>query len=356
MGFALGLTPCQVGPGRVGVWVESGTGGGRIGVDSVSSRAGSGRGLGRVGDGWGRVGDGSDCNALLIGVTGVLHVDDMAGMRKLAHRLAVADDGSQWSTEILGVDEAYQVLEQCDAQTLKQEQKDMLEKKQAHASFHDQFKSKMIDFTALAVEGKGRGKGKGKKPVGLKGIYPLVMGQADAKHWIPEGASIWRGWGSKRWCGHMPPWRRIHTKDDDWGVYVAQIWVIMMLCYLVTYLCFLCYGVIDGVTMHCKCMAEFVSAEQEARMLRKQRMTRKRWRTGALPTSSVCEEVLAGIRCDKEVTGECITCDKKLCKIHTVRLFGISRCTRCWSQVLTGGIALAGRPDAWAQFAPDARD
>ena len=155
----------------------------------------------------------------------------------------------------------------------------------------------------------------------------------------------------------MPPWRRIHTKDDDWGVYVAQIWVIMMLCYLVTYLCFLCYGVIDGVTMHCKCMAEFVSAEQEARMLCKQRMTRKRWRSGTLqPISSVCEEVLAGIRCDKECTGECITCDKKLCKIHTVRLFGISRCTRCWSQVLTAGIALAGRPDAWEQFMPDARD
>ena len=111
VGVVLGSTPCQVGPGRVGIWVESGTGGGRIGVVSVSSRAGSGRGLGRVGDGWGRVGDGSDCNALLTGVTGVLHVDDMAGMRKFAHRLAVADDGSQWSTEILGVDEAYQVLE-----------------------------------------------------------------------------------------------------------------------------------------------------------------------------------------------------------------------------------------------------
>ena len=72
---------CRVGRGRVGVWVESGTGGGRIGLDSVSSRAGSGRGLGRREDGWGRVGDGSDCNALLTGVTGVLHVDDMAGMR-----------------------------------------------------------------------------------------------------------------------------------------------------------------------------------------------------------------------------------------------------------------------------------
>ena len=87
----------------------------------------------------------------------------------------------------------------------------------------------MIDLTALAVKGKGRGKGKGKKPVGLKGIYPLVMGQAEAKHWIPEGASIWRGWGSKRWCGHMPPRRRIHAKDEDWGEYEAQKRVIKML-------------------------------------------------------------------------------------------------------------------------------
>ena len=53
VGVALGLSPCQVWPGRVGVWVESGTGGGRIGVVSVSSRAGSGRGLGRVGYGSG---------------------------------------------------------------------------------------------------------------------------------------------------------------------------------------------------------------------------------------------------------------------------------------------------------------
>ena len=55
----MGPTPCQVGRGRVRVWVESGTGRGRVGVDSVSSRAGSSRGLGRVGDGsgsyWGRL-------------------------------------------------------------------------------------------------------------------------------------------------------------------------------------------------------------------------------------------------------------------------------------------------------------
>ena len=55
----MGPTPCQVGWGRVRVWVESGTGRGRVGVDSVSSRAGSSRGLGRVGDGsgsyWGRL-------------------------------------------------------------------------------------------------------------------------------------------------------------------------------------------------------------------------------------------------------------------------------------------------------------
>ena len=49
----MGSTPCQVGPGRVGVWVESGTGRGRIGVNSVSSRVGSARGPGRVGDGAG---------------------------------------------------------------------------------------------------------------------------------------------------------------------------------------------------------------------------------------------------------------------------------------------------------------
>ena len=55
VGVVVGSTPCQVGWGRVGVWVESGTGRGRVGVDSVSSRAGSSWGLGRVGTGRGRV-------------------------------------------------------------------------------------------------------------------------------------------------------------------------------------------------------------------------------------------------------------------------------------------------------------
>ena len=58
VGVVLGSTPCQVGWGRVGVWVELGTSRGRVGVDSVSSRPGSSRGLGGVGDGsgsyWGR--------------------------------------------------------------------------------------------------------------------------------------------------------------------------------------------------------------------------------------------------------------------------------------------------------------
>merc|ERR1712026_91041 len=52
-------TPCQVGWGWVGVWVESGTGRGRVGVDSVSSWVVSDRGPGRVRDGsgscWGRL-------------------------------------------------------------------------------------------------------------------------------------------------------------------------------------------------------------------------------------------------------------------------------------------------------------
>ena len=48
-------TSCRVGRGRVGVWVESGTGRGHVGVDSVSSQVGiwveSGSGRGRVGTG-----------------------------------------------------------------------------------------------------------------------------------------------------------------------------------------------------------------------------------------------------------------------------------------------------------------
>ena len=41
VGVALGLTPCQVGPGRVGVWVESGTGGdvsGTVQIAMLSSQ------------------------------------------------------------------------------------------------------------------------------------------------------------------------------------------------------------------------------------------------------------------------------------------------------------------------------
>ena len=60
-------------------------------------------------------------------------------------------------------------------------------------------------------------------------IWAIQVSSPDAKHWIPEGASIWRGWSSKRWCGHMPPRRRIHAKDDEWGENEAQKRVIKML-------------------------------------------------------------------------------------------------------------------------------
>ena len=52
----VGSAPSQVGWGRVRVWVESGTGRGRVGVDSVSSRAGSSRVWVESGTDRGRIG------------------------------------------------------------------------------------------------------------------------------------------------------------------------------------------------------------------------------------------------------------------------------------------------------------
>ena len=53
VGVVLGSIPCQVGPCRVGVWVESGTGRGRIRVDSVIRWGGTAGLLGQLGVGWG---------------------------------------------------------------------------------------------------------------------------------------------------------------------------------------------------------------------------------------------------------------------------------------------------------------
>jgi hypothetical protein len=44
---------------------------------------------------------------------------------------------------------------------------------------------------------------------------PELIPQAQAKQYLPAGASIWRANKHQRWCGHMPPRCRLSSPYHD---------------------------------------------------------------------------------------------------------------------------------------------
>lgn len=49
----------------------------------------------------------------------------------------------------------------------------------------------------------------------LKAPLPVVIPQSRAKHFLPQGASIWRANVHRRWMGQMARRRRISCRFDD---------------------------------------------------------------------------------------------------------------------------------------------
>ena len=102
---------------------------------------------------------------------------------------------------LLDIDEAQAVMDRTDVEALHSEQEAARREQGAQDNFVMQFSQ----LRKLAEPAAPR-----RRKIPLRPL-PDAIAQADAKHWIPPGSSIWRGNVRQEWCGHMPPHKRIQA-------------------------------------------------------------------------------------------------------------------------------------------------
>ena len=169
------------------------------------------------------------CDVVFSSVKSMLKCRDEEAISICEQRLAINDLTRHWSSDILAVDEAAQVLERSDHELLGREQKDTVESMQQDREFVAAFRRKSFDVHALA-KAKAGPKAKAKAAVKPKAVkLPACIPQAEAKKIVPADAYIWRGYSRAGWNGHYPPRRRVSATFQDHGEDGALRQVLKML-------------------------------------------------------------------------------------------------------------------------------
>ncbi len=142
-------------------------------------------------------------------VSNCLATGEEETLKILSQRLADNEAVNSFTEAILEVDEAAEVLEKSDQESLADEQKQARSRLEQRQTYRDEYTEKMKLFR-LAREKKSK---KGKKEM-TKGSLPTVISQRDAKKFIPPGTHIWRGLTKGSWQGHCEPFARVY---ESWA-------------------------------------------------------------------------------------------------------------------------------------------
>jgi hypothetical protein len=154
-------------------------------------------------------------DALVTSLMGILKCTLAQAIDRIAIRLGTLDEGSYWCQELLGIDDAVDVVERSDAKLIAQEQDGAANQAASTAQFRKDFRKRAWDARALA-EPAPKGKGRGKARLDTREKFPVAVPQQEASRYKPPGCSIWRGWTREEWCGHCPPRKRLVSKDEDY--------------------------------------------------------------------------------------------------------------------------------------------
>lgn len=173
-----------------------------------------------------------------------LKTSDSETLDILALRLTLDAMNDEFAPAILQIDEAIEVLDQHDEKHATDEQKKVGERAVHRSDFATEYRAERRRVAAAAAaaaeaaaavpKAKGKGKGKKGKPPAVAPLppaphMPSTISQATAKEFVPFGASIWRGVTRMEWCGHMPPYSRIHDKWEELGEKGAMLSVLKRL-------------------------------------------------------------------------------------------------------------------------------
>lgn len=150
---------------------------------------------------------GSLCAVLASAVSNVLECDEAATLDALSLRLPDDECCNAFSSAVQEIDEAVEVLEQFDHETVKQEQETAATRIAAKVEFQRAYAERRKAWRLARESNKKRA---APKHAVKKGELPTEMTQAQANKFIPPGTTIWRGVVQGSWQGHCEPFARVY--------------------------------------------------------------------------------------------------------------------------------------------------
>eukprot|EP00974_Lingulodinium_polyedra_P085372 8266343-Lingulodinium_polyedra.AAC.1 len=142
--------------------------------------------------------------------------------RRLGHLMT----STEWSEELMQVDEAADLLDRGDMQQMQQQQKSSKDKMEEASNFRDSLKEMAQQ---IAADNKaGTGAEHTNKKTDKKSRAPAKHKQMptwpqqnidvhDARACVPGGGFIWRDAKFGSWQGHYPPYPRVGRSWNKYG-------------------------------------------------------------------------------------------------------------------------------------------
>lgn len=144
-------------------------------------------------------------------------------------RLVHIDAASEFSDELLSVDAAVEVMDYYDHQVISDEQKAVVSRSVERKEYAQSYKARRQSVGGSKAKGKQSSASTCRRGAPSTMPPPSTIPQAEAKRYIPQTASIWRGVQRGQWCGHQPPYQRCSASWQKHGEAEAMLIVVRKL-------------------------------------------------------------------------------------------------------------------------------
>lgn len=137
---------------------------------------------------------------------------------------------SQWTEELLEVEEAAELLEKNDAQKMVEERTSAQSVRVQEKAFTEKFAEKASELRQVGARAKNGSASRRKaKVVRIPKFPEHSISVESARVCVPLGATLWASAGYGNWQGHYEPFPRISRSWNRWGERGALLQVLQYL-------------------------------------------------------------------------------------------------------------------------------
>lgn len=152
-----------------------------------------------------------------------LGINDEAALAILSQRMAQPSEPTELVQELLQIDEAVQVLDRNDVQSLRREQQSARDAEVQRRSFADQFRAKRAEVKAAANPSRKRKASAKADPARPRRLPAQLseLAQSEYKRYLPEGAFLWKSNFNGSWNARLPPFGQVSRSWSKHGEFEA---------------------------------------------------------------------------------------------------------------------------------------